>query len=91
MPPKRIEELSGDELKRETELTINRVIGKLAIRCLKILDIKDLDALAKLMRASRVAKNDRILWEIMNEELDYKDIRRLIAEEYGIDEEEESK
>lgn len=77
--------LDGKELAAAIELSINRLILKLAQRAYTILDRNDISGLATLLRSASVHKHNRRLWEIVeNEQLTHEDRMKLIASEYGV-------
>lgn len=80
--------LDGKALAIEIELTINRLILKLAQRAFKLLDKQDISGLAGILRAASQHKHNRRLWELVSDEsIAWPEKRALIYQAYGIGEE----
>ena len=81
------EALEGDQLKESIELTIQQLILKLSLRSYKLLDPKDITGLSNLIRSTYKPDNYSPIWNMIEEnQLDCREIRSLIAQEYGISE-----
>lgn len=79
--------LESGELNSENQLAIQRLILKLTYRSYNILDKIDITNLATLIRSTNLSKDAKSIFTMIeNNKLDCREIRHLIAQEYGISE-----